>query len=206
MSDQSIDQRSQFRRLDQAGFQMKIKELAATRVRYRYRRIHVLLRREGWEINHKRTHRLYREMGLQLRSKTPKPKVKTKLRDDRTAAPAPNECWSMDFLSDQLFDGRKIGVLSIIDHFSRVPAALDVRISYCGADVVQTLGRVAASTGGTGYAWIMGQNVSRRTWICGPEPTASFSTSAGPVSRRTTPLSSLSTVASGRNASTHSGS
>ena len=56
-------QRYQSRRLDQAGLKMKIKELAATRVRYGYRRIHVLLRREGWEINHKRTHRLYREMG-----------------------------------------------------------------------------------------------------------------------------------------------
>lgn len=94
---------------------MRIKELAATRVRYGYRRIHVLLRREGWEINHKRTHRLYRELGLQLRNKTPKRKVKAKLRDDRTPATAPNECWSMDFLSDQLFDGRKIRVLSIVD-------------------------------------------------------------------------------------------
>lgn len=108
-------QRYQSRRLDQAGLKMRIKELAATRVRYGYRRIHVLLRREGWEINHKRTHRLYRELGLQLRNKTPKRKVKAKLRDDRTPATAPNECWSMDFLSDQLFDGRKIRVLSIVD-------------------------------------------------------------------------------------------
>lgn len=75
-------QRYQSRRLDQAGLKMKIKELAATRVHYGYRRIHVLLRREGWEINHKRTHRLY----LQLRNKTPKRKVKAKLRDDRAAA------------------------------------------------------------------------------------------------------------------------
>jgi putative transposase len=81
---------------------MRIKELSATRVHYGYRRIHVLLRREGWKINHKRTHRLYRELGLQLRSKTPKRKVKAKLRDDRTPATAPNECWSMDFLSGQL--------------------------------------------------------------------------------------------------------
>lgn len=58
-------------------------------------------------------------MSLQLRDKTPKRKVKAKLRDDRAPASAPNECWSMDFLSDQLFDGRKILVLSIIDNFSR---------------------------------------------------------------------------------------
>ncbi|WP_308813911.1 IS3 family transposase [Sphingomonas sp. GV3] len=140
-------QRYQSRRLDQAGLKMRIKELAATRVRYGYRRIHVLLRREGWEINHKRTHRLYRELGLQLRNKTPKRKVKAKLRDDRTPATAPNECWSMDFLSDQLFDGRKIRVLSIIDNFTRVSPALDVRTSYRGSDVVETLDRIAAVHG-----------------------------------------------------------
>jgi transposase InsO family protein len=126
---------------------MRIKELAATRVRYGYRRIHVLLRREGWEVNHKRTHRLYRELGLQLRNKTPKRKVKAKLRDDRAPATAPNECWSMDFLSDQLFDGRKIRVLSIVDNFTRLSPALDVRTSYRGADVVETLDRVAATYG-----------------------------------------------------------
>ncbi|WP_294310153.1 IS3 family transposase [uncultured Sphingomonas sp.] len=140
-------QRYQSRRLDQAGLKMRIKELAATRVRYGYRRIHVLLRREGWEINHKRTHRLYRELGLQLRNKTPKRKVKAKLRDDRTPATAPNECWSMDFLSDQLFDGRKIRVLSIVDNFTRVSPALDVRASYRGSDVVETLDRIAVAHG-----------------------------------------------------------
>ncbi|WP_242120327.1 IS3 family transposase [Sphingomonas lacusdianchii] len=140
-------QRYQSRRLDQAGLKMRIKELAATRVRYGYRRIHVLLRREGWEINHKRTHRLYRELGLQLRNKTPKRKVKAKLRDDRTPATAPNECWSIDFLSDQLFDGRKIRVLSIVDNFTRVSPALDVRTSYRGSDVVETLDRIAKAHG-----------------------------------------------------------
>lgn len=60
------------RRPDQAGLEMRIKDLAATRVRYGYRRIHVLLRREGWQINHKRTRRIYRELGLQLRNKTSK--------------------------------------------------------------------------------------------------------------------------------------
>jgi transposase InsO family protein len=58
------------------------KEIAATRVRYGYRRIHVLLRREGWRVNAKRVYRLYREMGLQLRHKTPKRRVKAKLRED----------------------------------------------------------------------------------------------------------------------------
>lgn len=55
------------RRPDQASLEMRIKDLAATRVRYGYRRIHVLLRREGWQINDKKTRRIYRELGLQLR-------------------------------------------------------------------------------------------------------------------------------------------
>ena len=59
----------------------RIKAIAATRVRYGYRRIQVLLRREGWAVNTKRVYRLYREMGLQLRNKTPKRRVKAKLRE-----------------------------------------------------------------------------------------------------------------------------
>ena len=78
---------------DQAELKKRIREIAETRVRYGYRRIHVLLRREGWLVNAKRIHRLYTEMGLQLRNKTPKRRVKAKLRDDRTAAVHPNETW-----------------------------------------------------------------------------------------------------------------
>src|SRR6185436_8966301 len=74
------------RRAGQAELIERIKEIAATRVRYGYRRIHVLLRREGWRVNPKRVYRLYREMGLQLRNKTPKRRVKAKLRDDRRPA------------------------------------------------------------------------------------------------------------------------
>jgi putative transposase len=73
--------------------------------------------------------------------------VKAKLRDDRTPATAPNECWSMDFMSDQLFDGRKVRVLSIVDNFTRVSPALDVRTSYRGSDVVETLGRITEAYG-----------------------------------------------------------
>jgi putative transposase len=135
------------RRPEQAPLRKRIRELAETRVRYGHRRIHVLLRREGWMVNHKRTRRLYREESLQLRNKSPKRKVSAKLREDRVVATAPNECWSMDFLSDQLFDGRKIRVLAIVDNFTRLSPAIDVRLSYRGADVVQTLQRVASIYG-----------------------------------------------------------
>jgi putative transposase len=74
----------------------RIKEIAQTRVRYGYRRVHVLLRREGWEINAKRVYRLYKEPGLQLRNKVPKRRVKAKLRDDRRPPVRANETWAMD--------------------------------------------------------------------------------------------------------------
>lgn len=73
--------------------------------------------------------------------------MKAQLREDRVPATAPNECWSMDFLSDQLFDGRKIRVLSIVNNFTRLSPALDVRFSYRGGDVVDTLERIAGQYG-----------------------------------------------------------
>ncbi len=79
------------RRPAQATLESKIKEICQTRVRYGYRRVHVLLKREGWMINHKKTRRIYRELGLQLRSKTPKRRVKAKLRDDRKEATRAHE-------------------------------------------------------------------------------------------------------------------
>lgn len=73
-------------RRGQADLEKRIKEICETRVQYGYRRVHVLLRREGWLINLKRTRRIYRELGLQLRNKTPKRQVKAKLREDRVQA------------------------------------------------------------------------------------------------------------------------
>ena len=132
---------------DQADLKKRIKEIAEARVRYGYRRIHVLLRREGWEINPKRVYRLYKELGLQLRNKTPKRRVKAKLREGRTDARKSNEVWAMDFVHDQLVTGRKIRILTVIDTFSRFSPATDPRFSYRGEDVVLTLERVCRKVG-----------------------------------------------------------
>ncbi len=131
----------------QADLRKRIKEIAETRVRYGYRRIHVLLRREGWPVNAKRIYRLYRELGLQLRNKAPKRKVKAKLREGRADPAQRNDVWAMDFVHDQLYDGTKIRVLTIIDTFTRYVPAIDARRSYTGADVVDTLERVCAELG-----------------------------------------------------------
>lgn len=135
------------RRREQAGLETGIKEICATRVRYGYRRVHVLLLREGWRVNRKLTYRIYRNLGLQLRNKTPKRRVKAKLRADRRPATAPNETWAMDFLHDQLATGQKIRVLTVVDTFSRFSPAVDARMSYRGENVVQTLERVCAQVG-----------------------------------------------------------
>ncbi len=86
-------------------------------MRFGYRRVHVLLRREGWAINRKKTYRLYKELGMQLRNKTPKRRGKARLREERAEAVGPNDVWAMDFVHDQLATGRKIRVLTVVDTF-----------------------------------------------------------------------------------------
>jgi putative transposase len=125
----------------------RIRDICATRVRYGYRRVHVLLQREGWDVNIKKTHRIYNELGLQLRNKTPRRRVKAKLRDDRQIACRPNEVWAMDFVHDQLATGKKIRVLTVVDTFSRYSPVIDPRFSYRAENVVATLERVCAETG-----------------------------------------------------------
>ena len=135
------------RRGEQAPLKQRIMEICETRVRYGYRRVHILLLREGWSINVKRTRRLYNELGLQRRNKTPKRRVKAKLREDRADATYSNQVWAMDFVHDQLATGRKLRVLTIVDTHSRVSPATDPRFSYRGEDVVQTLERVCRKVG-----------------------------------------------------------
>ncbi|MBU1830383.1 MAG: IS3 family transposase, partial [Alphaproteobacteria bacterium] len=135
------------RRHDQAALEQRIREICETRVRYGYRRIHVVLQREGWEVNVKKVRRIYNELGLQLRNKTPKRRVKAKLRDDRKAATGSHDVWAMDFVHDQLASGQKIRVLTVIDTYSRYSPVIDPRFSYRGEDVVATLERVCPGTG-----------------------------------------------------------
>lgn len=125
----------------------RIKEVCETSVRYGYRRVHILLARDDWPVNVKRIYRLYREMGLQLRHKPPKRRVKAKLREDRKPAERINETWAMDFVHDQLATGRKIRILTVIDTFSRFSPAVDARFSYRGEDVVKTLDQVCRGGG-----------------------------------------------------------
>ena len=128
----------------QAPLRLRIKELAAARVRYGYRRIYILLRREGWRINHKRVYRLYCEEGLHLRSKRPKRRISAAHRANRPEATRVNESWRMGFVSDNLFNGRRIRSLTVVDNFSRECLGIWVDQSIRSEDVVKFMRRISS--------------------------------------------------------------
>jgi putative transposase len=125
---------------------MRLRDLALARPRYGYRRLTVLLRREGWHVNHKRIYRLYREEGLTVRVKRRK-KLASWVRLKPPAATKINERWSMDFLSDALMDGRKIRILTVIDSFTRECLAVKVAQSLPARSVTDVLDEVIAGRG-----------------------------------------------------------
>lgn len=107
--DPRVARRHRSRRDPQVELRVRRRDLAAARVRYGYRRLHILLRREGWPVNAKRIWRIYAEEGLTIRAKVPRRKRAWRYRAGRPGATAPNEVWSMDFVSDQLFNGGRSG-------------------------------------------------------------------------------------------------
>jgi putative transposase len=129
-----------------AGVKARLTELAAKKRRYGVRRLHVLLKREGLVVNHKRTERLYRELGLSIRTK----KRKKLVNALRLALPIPtraNETWAMDFIHDSLRDGRKLKCLTLVDLFTRESLALPVDTSIPGSSVVAVLDRLRETRG-----------------------------------------------------------
>ncbi len=134
------------RRPECGAVRTRIEEIAAVKRRYGYRRIHVLLHREGWQINRKRTYRLYREAGLAVRRR----KRKRIGPFERKALPKPtaaNRSWSMDFVSDGLADGRRLRCLAIVDDCTRECVALEVDTSITGTRVKAVLERLADTRG-----------------------------------------------------------
>jgi putative transposase len=132
---------------DARALVQRIKEIAATRVHYGYRRVHVLLRREGWRDNCKRVYRLYRLEGLSLRHKRPRRNRSARLRQPKQQVSAINEMWSADFVADALFDGRRLRALTVVDNYTRECLAIEVGPNLRGEDVVRTLTRITSSRG-----------------------------------------------------------
>ena len=147
---------------------MRINEIAKVRVRYGYKRIHVLLRREGWTVNHKRVYRIYCEEGLTLRAKRPKRRRNAALRVQRPQATFANESWSMDFVTDSLYNGHRFRSLTLVDNFSRECLAIEVGQRIKGEDVVRVIDRIKTIRGVPGFTrWTMGPNSFRRSWTNG---------------------------------------
>jgi putative transposase len=111
-------------------------------VRYGYRRLHVLLKREGWRVNHKTVQKIYLEEGLSLRKKRRR-KRSAVLRVERPTPTTPNQYWSMDFVHDELVRGRRMRCLTLVDHFSRECPAIEVDVSMTAHCVVRVLNRLA---------------------------------------------------------------
>lgn len=97
---------------------MRIRDIAQARVRYGYKRIHVLLLREGWKVNHKAVYRIYRQEGLNLRHKGRRKQI-SRARIPKVDVMGVNQCWAMDFMSDALFNGRRFRALIMMDVYSR---------------------------------------------------------------------------------------
>ena len=128
------------------GLQERMAEIAGVKRRYGYRRIYLMLRREGWPVNRKRIYRMYREAGLAVRRR----KRKRIGPFERKLLPKPsavNVSWSMDFVSDGLCDGRKLRCLTIVDDYSRECPAIEVDTSLTGRRVVVVLERLAELRG-----------------------------------------------------------
>jgi putative transposase len=144
--DAGIDLRYRSCRHEPEGLRERLLELAAERPRFGYRRLHILLVREGWGINHKRIQRMYREERLAVRRKRRK-RVAQTARQPKVLPDGPNERWSMDFMADSLATGRGFRVLNVVDDYTRECVAIEVDTSLSGERVARVLDRVIERRG-----------------------------------------------------------
>jgi putative transposase len=138
--------RYQSHRDPQEALRIRLRELAGSRVRYGYRRLTVLLKREGWEVNAKRIYRLYTEEGLIVRTQKRKQRAQRQ-RLPQGQAMCRNQKWSMDFVAQRLVDGRWIRVLTVVDQFTRECLVLHADTGLSGEKVAAALDTIVAERG-----------------------------------------------------------
>ena len=131
------------RRAPLTELRMGMRELASARIRYGYRKIRVLLNREGWKVGKKLVYRIYREEGLGLRRRPKSRRIASAHNRQKPRAEAANQVWSLDFVADQLADGRRFRALTVMDVFTRECLAIEVGQSLKGHDVVRVLQQIA---------------------------------------------------------------
>lgn len=135
-------------RPDDDALRQRLKELASERRRFGYRRLHLLLRREGVVLNWKKLYRLYREERLTVRKRGGRKRA-LGTRAPMTMPQGRNQRWSLDFVSDTLVSGRKFRMLTVVDDFSRECVALVVDNSLSGIRVARELDQVLEMRGKT---------------------------------------------------------
>src|SRR6056297_2379288 len=129
-----------------AELRKRLRDLSSERRRFGYRRLHILLKREGWEVNWKKLYRIYREEGLTVRKRGGRKRA-IGARAPMAIPQGPNQRWSLDFVSDALADGRRFRILCVIDDFSRECLAAVVDTSLSGIRVARELDRIAEMRG-----------------------------------------------------------
>ena len=134
------------RRGDDAKLRDAIKRVSRERRRFGCRRIHVMIAREGLEVNHKKVRRIYREEKLQVRRRGGRKRA-LGTRKPMVLPDGPNQRWSLDFVSDALTDGRRFRILAVVDDFSRENSVLVTDTSLLGQRVARELDRVIAERG-----------------------------------------------------------
>ena len=134
-------------RTEPQGLRTQLREHAARRRRWGYKRLTVLLRRDGFEVNHKRVYRLCRDEKLLVHMRRRRRRCASLARVVLTKAQRPNQHWAMDFMSDTLASGRRFRVFTLMDHFTREGIAVELAHSLPARKVVEVLDRVCAERG-----------------------------------------------------------
>ena len=132
---------------DDRPVRARLRELAHARPAFGHKRLHVLIRREGWRINHKKTHRLYKVEGLQLKPRRPRRRRAVLGRAGGVLVTQPNQRWAMDFMHDTLAGGRTIRIFTVVDVCTRECVALVAAPQFRGTDVATQLSTAGDARG-----------------------------------------------------------
>jgi putative transposase len=132
----------------------RMREISNVRIRFGYRRLHVMLKREGWKLGRSQAYRLYCEEQLQLRSKLPKRRKMVVQRRHRAEPTAQGQIWSMDFVADAFSNGGKFRILTVVDVFTREALAVDAGVRLRGENVVEVLNRLVMRHGAPKYVFV----------------------------------------------------
>lgn len=144
----------QSRKDPRSALRQRMREIAHTRVRYGYRCVHVLLKREGWQLGRSQAYRLYNEEQLQLRSKLPRRRKMVVQRRQRVQPCRPGDAWTMDFVADELSKGAKFRILTVVDVFTRQALAVEAGVRLKGEHVVEVLNCLVARHGAPKYVFV----------------------------------------------------